>query len=51
MQAAVGEGRGSSGGGQRPLSRKHTLCMVSDFFYPNTGGVEMHIWSLSQVGT
>lgn len=22
--------------------------MVSDFFYPNMGGVEMHIWSLSQ---
>ena len=22
--------------------------MVSDFFYPNMGGVEMHIWSLAQ---
>ena len=28
--------------------RKHTICMVSDFFYPNMGGVEMHIWCLSQ---
>jgi phosphatidylinositol glycan class A protein len=27
---------------------KHRICMVSDFFYPNMGGVEMHIWSLSQ---
>ena len=24
------------------------ICMVSDFFYPNMGGVETHIWSLSQ---
>lgn len=22
--------------------------MVCDFFYPRLGGVEMHIWSLSQ---
>jgi hypothetical protein len=28
--------------------QKHTICMVSDFFYPNMGGVEMHIWCLSQ---
>jgi phosphatidylinositol glycan class A protein len=27
---------------------KLRICMVSDFFYPNMGGVEMHIWSLSQ---
>ena len=26
----------------------HRICMVSDFFYPNMGGVEMHIWCLSQ---
>jgi phosphatidylinositol glycan class A protein len=30
-----------------PLTR-HTICMVCDFFFPRLGGVEMHIWSLSQ---
>lgn len=29
-------------------SRKHSICMVSDFFYPNMGGVESHIYQLSQ---
>lgn len=24
------------------------ILMVSDFFYPNTGGVELHIYQLSQ---
>jgi phosphatidylinositol N-acetylglucosaminyltransferase subunit A len=28
--------------------KRHRICMVSDFFYPNMGGVEMHIWCLSQ---
>ena len=27
---------------------KHSICMVSDFFYPNMGGVESHIYQLSQ---
>ncbi|XP_062516269.1 phosphatidylinositol N-acetylglucosaminyltransferase subunit A-like isoform X2 [Corticium candelabrum] len=27
---------------------RHTICMVSDFFYPNVGGVESHIYQLSQ---
>lgn len=27
---------------------KHVICIVSDFFFPNMGGVEMHIWYLSQ---
>ena len=27
---------------------RHKICMVSDFFYPRLGGVEMHLWSLSQ---
>ncbi|XP_031830102.1 phosphatidylinositol glycan anchor biosynthesis class A isoform X2 [Nomia melanderi] len=27
---------------------KHKICMVSDFFYPNMGGVEEHIFNLSQ---
>jgi phosphatidylinositol glycan class A protein len=29
-------------------SRKHRIAMVCDFFYPRLGGVENHIWSLSQ---
>lgn len=32
----------------RVHSRKHNICMVSDFFYPNMGGVESHIYQLSQ---
>eukprot|EP01116_Phalansterium_solitarium_P025521 TRINITY_DN9806_c0_g1_i1.p1 TRINITY_DN9806_c0_g1~~TRINITY_DN9806_c0_g1_i1.p1 ORF type:complete len:606 (-),score=182.03 TRINITY_DN9806_c0_g1_i1:1546-3267(-) len=27
---------------------KYSVAMVSDFFYPNMGGVEMHIYQLSQ---
>ena len=30
------------------VGRRHKICMVSDFFYPRLGGVEMHLWSLSQ---
>ena len=30
------------------VSRKHSIAIVCDFFYPRLGGVEMHIWSLSQ---
>nr|CAG4645493.1 EOG090X0515 [Lynceus sp. MCZ IZ 141354] len=26
----------------------YNICMVSDFFYPNMGGVESHIYTLSQ---
>nr|XP_014352204.1 PREDICTED: phosphatidylinositol N-acetylglucosaminyltransferase subunit A isoform X2 [Latimeria chalumnae] len=29
-------------------TRVHSICMVSDFFYPNMGGVESHIYQLSQ---
>uniref|UniRef100_A0A673TJI5 phosphatidylinositol N-acetylglucosaminyltransferase n=1 Tax=Suricata suricatta TaxID=37032 RepID=A0A673TJI5_SURSU len=29
-------------------TRAHNICMVSDFFYPNMGGVESHIYQLSQ---
>ncbi|XP_077980331.1 phosphatidylinositol N-acetylglucosaminyltransferase subunit A-like [Glandiceps talaboti] len=29
-------------------SEKYCICMVSDFFFPNTGGVESHIYQLSQ---
>lgn len=39
-------------GGPADISRgpakKHSICMVSDFFYPNMGGVESHIYQLSQ---
>ncbi|MEE6468377.1 hypothetical protein FKM82_008268 [Ascaphus truei] len=28
--------------------KRHNICMVSDFFYPNMGGVESHIYQLSQ---
>ncbi|CAB4002423.1 Hypothetical predicted protein, partial [Paramuricea clavata] len=27
---------------------KHKICMVCDFFYPNMGGVESHIYQVSQ---
>lgn len=27
---------------------KHSILMVSDFLYPNAGGVENHIYQLSQ---
>ncbi|GAA6230204.1 phosphatidylinositol N-acetylglucosaminyltransferase subunit A-like [Lates japonicus] len=43
--------QGLSGGpaeSVRVSSRKHNICMVSDFFYPNMGGVESHIYQLSQ---
>lgn len=30
------------------ISRKHRILMVSDFFFPNFGGVESHIYYLSQ---
>lgn len=33
---------------RRRVSDRMRICMVSDFFYPNMGGVETHIWSLSQ---
>lgn len=33
-----------TGTAARPLN----VLMVSDFFYPNTGGVELHIYQLSQ---
>ncbi|XP_021187804.3 phosphatidylinositol N-acetylglucosaminyltransferase subunit A [Helicoverpa armigera] len=32
----------------RKRNKKHIICMASDFFYPNTGGVEEHIYNLSQ---
>jgi phosphatidylinositol glycan class A protein len=32
----------------RKRRREYRIAMVCDFFYPRMGGVEMHIWSLSQ---
>ena len=31
-----------------PLCAQHRVLMVSDFCYPNTGGVEVHIYALAQ---
>jgi len=28
--------------------RKFSICMVSDMFYPNMGGVENHIYDVAQ---
>ncbi len=36
-----------SGRGRRQR-HAHKILMVSDFFFPRLGGVEMHMWSLSQ---
>ncbi|KAL7292480.1 hypothetical protein TKK_0014056 [Trichogramma kaykai] len=30
------------------IKKKYKICMVSDFFYPNMGGVEEHIFNLAQ---
>ena len=27
---------------------RHRVCMATDFFYPNVGGVESHVYQLSQ---
>lgn len=35
-------------GDKMSQQRKHRILMVSDFFYPNFGGVENHIYYLSQ---
>uniref|UniRef100_A0A3Q0SX96 phosphatidylinositol N-acetylglucosaminyltransferase n=1 Tax=Amphilophus citrinellus TaxID=61819 RepID=A0A3Q0SX96_AMPCI len=39
---------GVSADASRLHSERHNICMVSDFFYPNMGGVESHIYQLSQ---
>lgn len=38
---------GTMGGGDQGSTRL-SILMVSDFFYPNFGGVENHIYQLSQ---
>ncbi|XP_071604672.1 phosphatidylinositol N-acetylglucosaminyltransferase subunit A isoform X2 [Heliangelus exortis] len=44
--AAGRYGPGMAARGQK--GRAHCVCMVSDFFYPNMGGVESHVYQLSQ---
>lgn len=55
--AGAGGGVGSGGGvhmasqlGQLEglAPSRHCVCMVSDFFYPRLGGVEMHLWAQAQ---
>ena len=29
-------------------SKRYRICLVSDFFYPNMGGVESHLFQLAQ---
>ena len=33
--------------GKKNIMEPLNICMVSDFFYPNEGGVENHIYALS----
>ena len=37
-----------SGADDRECTATHRILMVSDFLYPNAGGVENHIYQLSQ---
>lgn len=30
------------------MTDRHRILMVTDFFFPNTGGVESHVYQLSQ---
>jgi hypothetical protein len=50
--AAADTQAGPPGQGHAPEAPKgtvrHRILMVSDFFYPNFGGVENHIYQLSQ---
>lgn len=39
---------GGSGAAANASPGGHRILMVSDFFYPNFGGVENHIYQLSQ---
>lgn len=49
--AGLGQGHGQVHGhsrGASGTSLRHRICLVSDFFYPNLGGVETHLWCLAQ---
>ena len=30
------------------MQRRHRVLLVSDFFFPNTGGMEHHVYKLAQ---
>ncbi|OQR73974.1 translation initiation factor IF-2 [Tropilaelaps mercedesae] len=47
---ATQRGGGDFGAGDAPLTLDavYRICLVSDFFHPNTGGVETHIYQLAQ---
>eukprot|EP00918_Siedleckia_nematoides_P069993 GHVU01152556.1.p1 GENE.GHVU01152556.1~~GHVU01152556.1.p1 ORF type:complete len:482 (-),score=72.17 GHVU01152556.1:208-1653(-) len=45
--SAAAGGAGNRESRERQRSRKTCVCMVSDFFYPGLGGVEMHIVNLA----
>lgn len=49
-RSAGGSGAEMAAGGRaaRGAAAAQSVCMVSDFFYPNMGGVESHIYQLSQ---
>jgi len=34
--------------GLAPPDKRFNICMVSDFFVPNLGGVEMHMYNVAQ---
>lgn len=36
------------GGPSAPARQRHRILMACDFFYPNVGGIENHIYQLSQ---
>ncbi len=39
---------GARTGGRADGKPRHRILMVTDFFYPNVGGVENHIYQLAQ---
>jgi hypothetical protein len=49
IRQSSGHGAAPTAAGGRAEGRiRHRVLMVSDFFYPNFGGVENHIYQLSQ---
>lgn len=44
----IGDGKNSDSPPIKRRKYKYSIAMISDFFYPNMGGVEMHLYQLSQ---